>query len=104
MSRNSRICLSFIGWSGVSAQAKWLISNLKPWFSDCKRGAMATASSGVTPSRFMPVSTCSAAPPRHFLVATKLSHSASSVVLLITGRSLASANAGAVPGMIPLSR
>ncbi len=33
----------------------------------------------------MPVSTCSAAPPRHLLAATKASHSANSVVLLITG-------------------
>ena len=64
---------------------------------------MATASSMVMPSRFMPVSTCSAAPPRQLLVATKLSHSASSVVLLITGRRLASAKTGAVPGIIPLS-
>jgi hypothetical protein len=63
---------------------------------------MAIASSIVTPSRLMPVSTCSAAPPRHCLGETKLSHSASSVVLLITGRRLASANDGAVPGMIPL--
>ena len=51
----------------------------------------------------MPVSTCSAAPPRQLLAATKVSHSASSVVLLITGRRLASASAGAVLGITPLS-
>ncbi len=98
-----RICRSFSGWSGVSAQAKWLISSVKPCFSDWMRGAIATASSGVMPSRFMPVSTCSAAPPRQLLLETNASHSASSVVLLITGRRLASANEGAEPGISPLS-
>ncbi len=64
---------------------------------------MATASSTVIPSRFIPVSTWSAAPPRQFLVATKASHSASSVALLMTGRKCSSANACAEPGITPLS-
>ena len=66
---------------GVSAQAKWLISSVKPWFSDLDaRPPIATPSSGERPSRFMPVSTCSAAPPRQPVPATNASHSASSVV------------------------
>ena len=103
ISRNSRICLSFIGWPGVSAQARWLMINENPCFSDWMRGASATASSGVKPSRFMPVSMWSAAPPRQLVEATKPSHSANSVDELMTGRRLASANAGAVLGRTPSS-
>ena len=51
----------------------------------------------------MPVSTCSAAPPRQLLAATKASHSASSAGPLMTGRKAASAKAGAVSGISPLS-
>src|ERR1700716_2107247 len=61
-SRNMRICRSFIELLGVSAQARWLIKRVKPWFSSWTREEIATASSGLRPSRFMPVSTCSAAP------------------------------------------
>ena len=50
----------------------------------------------------MPVSTCSAAPPRQRLVATKRPTRQARSMLLITGRRWASAKAGAVPGMHPV--
>ena len=76
---------------------------MMPWFSARMRGASAAASFAVMPSRFMPVSTCSAAPPCQPLEAAKASHSASSTRLPITGRAAILAKAGAVPGIRPLS-
>ena len=45
-SRKLRICRSLSGCSGVSAQARWLISSVMPWFSDWIRLASAATSSG----------------------------------------------------------
>ena len=90
-SRNAPIWRALSGCSGCSAQAKWLINSVMPWFSERMRGARAAASLTEMPSRFMPVSTCSAAPPRHPFVAQKASHSANSTMLPITGRAWMSA-------------
>jgi hypothetical protein len=103
MGGGSRICCWLSGCSVSSEQAKWLISKVMPWFSLRMRGANAAASLAVMPSRFIPVSTCSAAPPRHCCALQKASHSASSTRLPITGRALTSAKIGAVPGARPLS-
>ena len=78
----------------VSAQARWLIKSVMPWFSGSARAAPARRPHPAEmPSLFIPVSTWIAAPPRQLCAATKASHSASSVVLLMTGRTFSSGNA-----------
>ena len=76
-SRKAAIWRAVIGWSCSSAQAKWLITRLNSGFP---RGlsARALASSGLRPSRFMPVSRCRAAPSAQPVAATNASHSESS--------------------------
>src|SRR5215813_1041138 len=63
------------------------------------RSASAAASSAGMPSRFMPVSKWSAAPPRHPLPVQNASHSASSWSEVIAGRIWARAKGAALGEM-----
>src|SRR6516165_5926609 len=102
--RRSRKTPSWRSYAGSLAPpglSNRLSNSAMPCLSDCTRGAKAAASSIDRPRPPSPLSTLSAQPPAHpcelACEATNMSHSASSIALLITGRASISAKVGPVP-------
>ena len=80
-------CVSFFGWSGSSAQARWLIISASSKAADSPFArARAATSSAESPSRFMPLSIWMAAGSFARAAEQNAAHSSISAALLSTGR------------------
>ena len=103
-SRKSWIWRSLSGWSGVSAQAKWLMISVMPWSGTLVRaGERRRFLDGE--SRAGSCRCRNAAPRRRASrwCVQNASHSASSARLPITGRTLSVGEGGGAAGGMPLS-
>ena len=96
---NSASCASLAGWSGSSAQARWLITS--PIAMPSKAPGVAASrstSAGGMPMRDMPLSTCSVAGSRRPARFAAARHASICSRLLSTGMAPAAMHSSSAPG------